>query len=44
MMMRCYGGSYISEWDNVYECTAKLIFELYSARYDCYKCMTKQNA
>ena len=32
-MFSCYGGSYINDWDNIYEQTAKMLYHMYSARY-----------
>ena len=40
IMMTCYGGGYVHEWDDVYEHTAKLFFKMYTARYDLYTSMT----
>ena len=41
IIMTGYGESYIHEQDDLYEYSAKFVFELYSARYECYKCMTE---
>ena len=32
----CYGGSYISEWNEIYAQTAKMVYKMYHARYESY--------
>ena len=36
-LLSCYGGIYIHDWDDVYQHTAKMVYDIYSARYEAYK-------
>ena len=42
LMMSCYGGNYIPEWDELYGNTAKMVFKLYTARYEGHKISSEQ--
>ena len=37
LVLNCYGGNYVNEWEKIYEYTAKMIYKLYSTRYERYQ-------